>query len=215
MLFPRLASAFVSAILKLMSLTWKTRFVRRDSFEKLRAAGEPYIFALWHGRMLVPIWTHRGESVATMASKSKDGEIIARWLERNGYVALRGSTNKGGARGIVRLIRHLTEGRAAALTVDGSKGPPRVVQEGVVTLARKTGAWILPISYSATRPRFLNSWDRYLLPRLFSGNVVVYGEPFKLGKETDAEALSKIASAIDSATAEADRAAGISPPAPW
>ena len=215
MFFARAASVLVSAVLKLMSFTWKTTFVRREAFEKLRSGHDPYIFALWHGRMLVPIWSHRGESVATMASKSKDGEIIARWLDGNGYLAVRGSTNKGGARGIVRLIRHLSEGRAAALTVDGPKGPARVVQDGVLTLARKTGAWILPISYSATRPRFLHSWDRYLVPRLFSRNVVVYGEPFRLGKETDAQALSRIKDAIDVATADADRIAGVTPPAPW
>lgn len=150
-----------------------------------------------------------------MASKSKDGEIISRWLENHGYFAVRGSTNKGGARGIVLLKRYLEAGHAAALTVDGPKGPPRVVQEGILTLARRSGAWVLPVSAGTTRPRFLRSWDRYLVPLPFSRSIVTYGEPFRLGSESDPEALAKIGRAIDEATEEADRLAGVDPPQPW
>ena len=150
-----------------------------------------------------------------MASKSQDGEVIARWLENNGYFAVRGSTNKGGARGIVVLKRYLEAGHAAALTVDGPKGPPRVVQEGIVTLARRAEAWILPVSAGASRPRFLRSWDRYLVPKAFARSFVTYGEPFRLGSEPDRDALARIKVAIDEITVEADRLAGVSPPAPW
>ena len=142
-----------------------------------------------------------------MASKSSDGEVIARWLESNGYFAVRGSTNKGGARGIVVLKRYLEAGHPAALTVDGPKGPPRVVQEGIVTLARRAGAWVLPVSAGTSRPRFLRSWDRYLVPLPFARSFVTYGEPFRLGAESDQDALAKIGRAIDQATEEADRLA--------
>jgi hypothetical protein len=150
-----------------------------------------------------------------MASKSKDGEIIARWLAGHGYVPVRGSTRKGGARGVVQLARLVASGHAAALTVDGPKGPPRVVQSGILTLARRAEAWILPVSFGATRPRFLKSWDRYLVPKAFSRNFVVYGEPFRIGRETDEAACARIKGGIDAATAEADGLAGVSPPAPW
>jgi lysophospholipid acyltransferase (LPLAT)-like uncharacterized protein len=86
----------------------------------------------------------------------------------------------------------------------------------VLQLARLTGAWILPITYSSARPSFLKSWDRYLLPRPFSRSVVVWGEPFPIPDEMpDHAALSRIAEALDAATREADTAAGIEPPAPW
>jgi lysophospholipid acyltransferase (LPLAT)-like uncharacterized protein len=210
-----LAASAVSALLRALSLTWRTEAVHGERYAALRGSGEPVIFAVWHGRMLVPIWRHRGEGIATMASKSGDGEIIALWLSRNGYLPVRGSTNKGGARGIVQLSRHMELGRPAALTVDGPKGPPRAVQEGIVTLARRAQAWILPVSAGATRPRFLRSWDRYLVPKAFSKNFVVYGEPFRLGNETNEAAQLRIKDSIDAATAEADRLAGVDPPAPW
>ena len=209
------ASVAVSAALHAYDLTWRTEPLHRGRWTGMRDSGEPFVFALWHGRMLVPIWEHRGQGVATMASKSKDGEIIARWLAGHGYLPVRGSTKKGGARGVVQLTRFLAQGHPAALTVDGPKGPPRIVQEGIVTLARRAGAWILPVSAAATRPRFLKSWDRYLVPRAFSKNFVVYGEPFRIGREDDASACERIKTAIDAATAEADRLAGVTPPPPW
>jgi len=148
-----------------------------------------------------------------MASQSKDGEIIARWLERNGYVVVRGSTTRGGSQALREMVRHVRSGRHAALTVDGPKGPPRVVAPGVVQLARLTGAWILPITSSSSRPRFLRSWDRYLIPGPFSRGVVAYGEPFPIPEEmTDEAAVSRIASALDAATAQADASAGFAAP---
>jgi hypothetical protein len=128
---------------------------------------------------------------------------------------VRGSTNKGGARGIVVLKRYLEAGHAAALTVDGPKGPPRVVQEGIVTLARRSGAWILPVSAGTSRPHFLRSWDRYLVPRTLARSFVTYGEPFRLAAEATEASREKIGRALDAATAEADRLAGIDPPEPW
>lgn len=209
------AAAGISAFLRGLALTWRIETVHGERYARLKNSGEPLVFALWHGRMLLPIWCHRREGIATMASKSGDGEIIARWLANNGYLTVRGSTHKGGARGIVQLARHMERGHAAALTVDGPKGPPRVVQEGIVTLARRREAWILPVSGGASRPRFLRSWDRYLVPKSFSRNFVVYGEPLRAGNETNAEVCLRIGEGIDAATAEADRLAGIVAPPPW
>ena len=145
-----------------------------------------------------------------MASQSKDGEWIARWLEANGYVVVRGSTTRGGSQALREMVRQVRSGRNAALTVDGPRGPARVVAPGVVQLARLTGAWILPITSSSSRARFLRSWDRYLVPAPFSRSVVVYGEPFPIPPElSDGAACERIALALDAATAEADAAAGI------
>ena len=70
-----------------------------ERYLELRARGVPILFALWHGRMFLSIQAHRQQGIVTMASQSKDGEIIARWLERNGYVVVRGSTTRGGGAG--------------------------------------------------------------------------------------------------------------------
>jgi lysophospholipid acyltransferase (LPLAT)-like uncharacterized protein len=182
----------------------------------LKRRGVPFVYTLWHGRMVLPILAHLHENIVTMASRSKDGEIIARWLTRNGYVPARGSTKKGGRAALQHMIDHVRGGYPAALTVDGPKGPPRVVQPGILRLARETGAWILPFTGAATRPLFLKSWDRYLVPKPFSRCYVGYGEPFPVPEGgDDAATLARIGAAIDAITREADAAVRVSPPPPW
>jgi lysophospholipid acyltransferase (LPLAT)-like uncharacterized protein len=196
--------------------TLRVRRLHFDRYLGLKARGVPILFALWHGRMFLSIQAHRHEGIVTMASRSKDGEIIAGWLERNGYSVVRGSSTRGGSEALREMVRRMRDGRGGALTVDGPTGPPRHVQPGIVSLARMTGAWILPITSSSARPRFLSSWDRYLVPAPFSSNVVLYGEPFPIDAQaSDEGAQARIATALDEATREADKVTGIVPPDLW
>lgn len=216
MIFSRLLARLIGGLLFLHRATLRVERLHDDRYRELKARGVPILFALWHGRMFLPIQAHRRQGIVTMASQSRDGEIIAQWLARNGYVVVRGSATRGGGQALREMVRHVRSGRHAALTVDGPKGPSRVVQPGVVQLARLTGGWILPITSSSSSPRFLKSWDRYLLPLPFSRNVIVYGEPFPVEAQlADEKALERIASALDAATREADAAAGVTPPPPW
>ncbi len=202
-------SRLLGAALRAYRKTFSVEFLRRDRYLSLQERAVPILFALWHGRMFLSIQAHRNEDIVTMASQSKDGEIIALWLERNGYRVARGSSSKAGGTALREMVREVRRGHHAALTVDGPRGPARVVQPGVVALARLTGAWVLPISFSSSRPRFLASWDRYLLPLPFSRNVVAYGDPFPIPRElSDEAAASRIASALDAVTADADAAVG-------
>jgi lysophospholipid acyltransferase (LPLAT)-like uncharacterized protein len=206
----RFLARAVGAILVLYRAIVRVRIVHGEYYQDLRDRGVPILFALWHGRMLFPIQNHRKQGIVTMASQSKDGEVIARWLSSNGYVVVRGSTTRGGGQALREMVRHVRSGRHAALTVDGPKGPARVVQPGAVQLARLTRAWVLPITSASARPRFLKSWDRYLLPSPFSKCVVLYGKPFPIeDSDSDAAALARIGDALEAATREADAACGI------
>ncbi|MFN2386147.1 MAG: lysophospholipid acyltransferase family protein [Thermoanaerobaculia bacterium] len=210
---PGVLARLIGAAISVYRATLRVERFHFDRCLGLKARGVPILFTLWHGRMFLSIQAHRHEAITTMASKSKDGEVIARWLEANGYRVVRGSSSRGGGQALREMVRAVRAGGHAALTVDGPRGPARVVQPGIVQLARLTGGWILPITFSSARPRFLKSWDRYLLPRPFSRNVVVYGEPFPIGPDvSDEEASHRIAQALDRATAEADALMGVRPP---
>lgn len=189
--------------------------VERVHFERplgVKARGVPVLYALWHGRMFLCLQAHRHDGIVTMASRSKDGEIIARWLEANGIRAVRGSSTRGGGQALREMVRAVRAGRTAALTVDGPRGPARVVQPGIVQLARLTGGWIVPITSSSRRSKVFSSWDRYMLPLPFSRNVVLYGEPLPVGEaEGEEETARKIAAALDAATREADALLGVDP----
>jgi lysophospholipid acyltransferase (LPLAT)-like uncharacterized protein len=216
LLFSRVAARIIGAGILGLRATIRIEEIHPERERDLQAKGVPLVYALWHGRMVLCILARLHENIVTMASRSKDGEIIARWLVRNGYVPVRGSTRKGGLAALQEMIDYVRAGHRAALTIDGPKGPPRVAQAGVLEVARKTGAWIMPLGAASSRPWFAKSWDRYLVPRPFSRCVAVFGEPFAIPPQMpDREALARIGEAVDAATIEADRAVGVVPPPPW
>jgi len=197
----------------LLRTTLRVELLNSRYYSELQARRVPILFALWHGRMFLPINAHRNEGIVTMASQSADGNLVARWLESNGYLVMRGSTTRGGSEALRGMVRHVRLGHNVALTVDGPRGPAGVVQAGVVRLARLTKAWILPISFSSSWPLFLSSWDHYLVPKPFSRNVIVYGEPFAVPLNMpDGVALAKLRVALVDITAEADARMGTLPP---
>ncbi len=75
------------------------------------------------------------------------------------------------------------------MTPDGPRGPSAVLQPGIMTMAQKSGAAIVPTGISA-KPRILvNSWDRYLVPLPFSRGVILCGEPIFVPPDLSEEAF--------------------------
>lgn len=138
------------------------------------------IGAIWHSRILIFSYLFQGWGGAILVSASDDGEIIARILERQGHEPIRGSTTRGGLRAMAALIKRVKNGRHACITPDGPQGPRFQVQPGIITLAKKTGAPIIPMTYSARHAKILPSWDRFMLPRPFTRCRVIYGEPIRV-----------------------------------
>ncbi|HEV3484261.1 MAG TPA: lysophospholipid acyltransferase family protein [Vicinamibacterales bacterium] len=143
-------------------------------------SGKPPILALWHGRILAATLYWRDRGIVALTSQNFDGEWIARLMARFGYRAARGSTSRGGARGLVQLRRELLAGATVAFTVDGPRGPARVAQPGAVWLAGATGHPVLPFHIEADRYWQARSWDRTQIPKPFSTVAVVIGEPFEV-----------------------------------
>ena len=128
-----------------------------------------------------------------LASRFRDGEIAAILLRGLGFNVVRGSTEegkaeKGGRTGALQLIEVLKRGENVAITVDGPKGPPFKVKKGVVFLAQKTGAKIVPAVVRFERAKVLNSWDRFTVPYPFTRGEVLTGEPITVSEEDSLEA---------------------------
>jgi lysophospholipid acyltransferase (LPLAT)-like uncharacterized protein len=166
---------------------------------------------IWHQRMVCGILKHPWRGVVTMASQSSDGDVIAGFLLFWGFRAVRGSSSRGGAFALAEMIEALRgTDRWAALTPDGPRGPARRSKLGIAQLAEALGAPVLPAGTSSSRPRFLRSWDRYLLPMPFSRCVVLFGPPVERAEGESAEAfLARLDAAVDAATEEADRLCGV------
>ena len=69
----------------------------RDIAHRVRAEGRQIIYAFWHGRLMVPLWTHRNSNVGILISRSRDGEYVARVAEKMGFHVIRGSSTRGAA----------------------------------------------------------------------------------------------------------------------
>ena len=122
----------------------------------------------WHRAVIPATWFFRGRGIAVMTSRSFDGEYIARIIERFGFVAVRGSSSRGGSGALLGMNRTLAGGHIAAFTIDGPRGPRFVAKPGPVMLARMSGAPILCFYLACDRPWILRSWDAMMIPRPFS-----------------------------------------------
>lgn len=163
------------------------------------------IFAIWHSRLLYPAYHFRHRDLQTIISRSRDGEIIAKVVQRWGYHVVRGSTSRGGSEAFRELLRRLEAGRDVVITPDGPRGPREEVQPGIIALSRMTGYPIVPVSYDASRRILLRSWDRFLVPLPFSRIRIVVGEP--IPPDADEESLrEKVSDALQAVTEIARRA---------
>jgi lysophospholipid acyltransferase (LPLAT)-like uncharacterized protein len=161
--------------------------VRRDeaAVAPLWAARTPMIYAVWHGRiLLLPyLYGHRGSHV--LASRSRDGELVTRWIRRFGLDPVRGSSTRGGGEALRVLTRALRAGREVVVVPDGPRGPREVLKPGVIALARLSGAPIVPMAVGASREWRLRSWDEFRIPRPFARCVVRFGEPIHVSRAAD------------------------------
>ncbi|NVL89755.1 MAG: lysophospholipid acyltransferase family protein [Desulfobacterales bacterium] len=174
----------------LIDLICSTMRIRVIDFEKARAEVESrkFIFAFWHSRILMLSYLYKWLGAAILVSRSKDGEIIAQILKRQGHETIRGSTSRHGVRALARLIKTLkAEGCPGVVVPDGPRGPRFQVQSGVITLAQKTGYPIVPVSYSALRIKIFESWDRFVMPYPFTEGRVIYGTPILVPGEIDSD----------------------------
>ena len=175
-----LIAAAAAPLIALLCRTYRWTVEGAEHYDSVLASGRQPILALWHGRILPGLHHFRHRGVVVITSQNFDGEWIARILHRFGFGTARGSTSRGGVRALVQLRRAMAAGRPAAFTVDGPRGPARVVQPGVAFLAGITGNPVLPYHIEANRHWTLRSWDRTQIPKPFSRVALVIGPPIQV-----------------------------------
>ena len=180
-----------------------------DHYLGFRRAGRPVIFVFWHGQLLPLVHYHRREGIVVLVSEHADGEYITRILERNGFGTVRGSSTRGGTRGLRGLLRAAREGKDLALTPDGPQGPARVLKPGALAVARATGLPIIPVAAGASAAWRLRSWDGFLIPRPFSRVRIAYGEPVHVPRDASRADVEAEAARIQATLNELTR--GVDP----
>ncbi len=160
----------------------------------------PCIYALWHENQCCIHGLKDKGSLNVLVSNSIDGEIITRVIEKMGFKVVRGSSErKGAVTSTMQLISRLKEGERAAIMVDGPRGPLHKVKKGVVTIAKETGAPIVPMMWYSEQKIFISlpSWDKMRYPIAPCNLINIYGEPIYVKPEDDDnEVREKIANAL-------------------
>ena len=172
--------------------TTRVKRVGEESYLHFRRRGTPVIFVFWHGQLLPLIHYHRREDIVALVSDHTDGEYVSRVLQRNGFATVRGSSTRGGQRGLRGLVRAARAGKDLALTPDGPKGPQGVFKAGALAVAQMTGLPVIPLALGTSSSWRFRSWDGFLVPRPLSKIRLEYLPPRFVGRGATREDLERI-----------------------
>jgi lysophospholipid acyltransferase (LPLAT)-like uncharacterized protein len=179
----RLARWLIAFGFRLLKL-WE-RTLRYEVDDRAGIVGTPvtenYIGALWHNRLLIfpfVLWRFLpNRHGAALISASRDGDLFADVVQRFGYDVVRGSSSRLGASAILKLTQVLASGRDVVIIPDGPLGPAYELGPGVIFLAQKSGAAVVPMNLEYSRCWRLGSWDRFIVPRPFAKVRVLINRP--------------------------------------
>jgi lysophospholipid acyltransferase (LPLAT)-like uncharacterized protein len=174
------ASRLATGLVRLLAATWRYDVRGWEHVQAARAAGRPIVYVLWHSRLLPLIHSRRGEGVALLISRHRDGGYLADLCERWGYEVVRGSSTRGGAAGLLGLIRYLQGGREVGTTPDGPRGPAEQLKPGALVAAQHASAVVIAMGARASSAWWFETWDRLCIPKPFATVQVDYSPPLAI-----------------------------------
>lgn len=186
-----IVSVVGSVFIFLLGKTLRINWAGEENLNPLRENQSQVIYAFWHGRMLILSYSHRWQKIHVLISQHRDGELIARIIQRLGFVSVRGSTTRGGTKALFEMAKKGAAGYDVAITPDGPKGPKFKVQMGTIYIAQRSGMPVVPITNSAKSRWTLSSWDGFLIPKPFSRAVIIIGEPIYIPLESTTQELEE------------------------
>lgn len=176
-------------LLYIINKTLRYKVVGYENYEAAIKRNKNVIFAFWHNGIFMATYYWRKKSIVVLTSQNFDGEYTARIIKKYGYIPVRGSSSRGGVKGLIDMRRQLEEGKSIAFTVDGPKGPRYKVQPGAIWVAMKTGKPILPFIVLAKNKIELNSWDGFQIPYPFSTVWLIIDKPLYFENDKDKQKI--------------------------
>ena len=202
-----LICSIISIYMKLVYVSSKKIFVNREIIFEAARNKTPLIITFWHNRlMMIPFATREPKklfskyNVMTLASRHGDGYFVGRIMERFGLISIYGSSQGGrkSSRGIDlksfrKIFDGLKNGYSLGLTPDGPRGPNQKINGEIANIARISGAGILAMSYSCSRFKQLNTWDKFQFPLPF-GTLCFYfdNKPLYVAKNASVQEVEMI-----------------------
>ena len=174
------------AMISLIGRTVRFQVEGQEHWDASTSDGRIPIYTFWHDCIFLSTYYWRQRGIVVMTSQSFDGEYIARFIQRFGYGAARGSSTRGSVGAVIEMIRLMRLSQPAAFTIDGPKGPRHVAKMGAVILAKKTGNPILPFTVTPARSwSFTKSWDLFVIPKPFTHARLEMARPIFVRSNAD------------------------------
>ena len=181
-LLMRAGPALAAGLIRLTHACLRIETLGEEPLRELWGDGRQAVIAFWHDQLFMMAAGYRGPGASVMISASRDGELIARTMDRFGIGSVRGSSTRGGRAAFREMVELARQPVDLAITPDGPKGPRHVVKEGVVQLARLSGRPVVPMAFACSRGHRFRSWDRFLLPLPPGRGVYAFGAPLHYGE---------------------------------
>jgi lysophospholipid acyltransferase (LPLAT)-like uncharacterized protein len=186
-----LVSWLASAVVGLIGRTLRMTITFEEGSMPGLHTISPGIYPFWHRCVLPATWLFRNENIGVLTSLSRDGEYIARVIRRFGFAPVRGSSSRGGQRGLREMEAMVKAGGAVAFTIDGPRGPRYVAKKGPVLLARLTGIPITAFYVAVEKRWVLKTWDAMVIPKPFSRAYVRVAKYIHVASDADDAALDR------------------------
>ena len=167
--FRRALGVLLAGLVRVWAKTWRVHWIDAPPAERS-------VYAFWHGQQMALVAGRRGTRLATLVSLSRDGELQASVMRRLGLEVVRGSSSRGGAGGLLGMIRAVRAGADAAFAVDGPRGPAHEAKWGALVVGARAPARIVPVATAARRAWVLRkAWDGFEIPLPFTTVAISIG----------------------------------------
>ena len=206
----RLVYAFGMPLLRmivfLLNSSYRVRMIRgTEVAEKIiHDSARAYVPCYWHQQhilcsYLMRNWLRRGFRACYIVSASVDGEVPAQIARSWGASVIRGSAADTGALVLRDAQEMMKRGVSIVTTSDGPVGPRFEFKSGTVLMARIGGAPLVPIACVADRAWYMNTWDRFMIPKPFARVAVAIGEPIEVPRNASMDEIETIRAKTESA----------------
>jgi lysophospholipid acyltransferase (LPLAT)-like uncharacterized protein len=178
-------------LIRFLGATAKFEVEGWENHDAVTEKGGLPIYVFWHERIMMTTYWWRNRKIVVLTSQSRDGEYIARFIQRFGYGAVRGSSSRGAVGAVLQMARLMRAGCTVCFVLDGPRGPRRVAKAGPALLAKRSGHPILPVTMALKKYWTLPSWDRFQVPKPFTRAKVFVAPPIYVAPDADDQELER------------------------
>ena len=160
----KILGVILHIVYRILSFMTRKEYFFADGVEM----NNPNIIVFWHRKIFtVCNATRIIKKKASIVSASKDGEILAELLKREGNQLIRGSSNRDNIKSLKEAMKYAKENYTLGIAIDGPSGPIFEPKSGAIFIAKKTGMPIVPVSSYCSKKWIFKIWGGVALLSIF------------------------------------------------